>query len=187
LNKKYFIAILLPEPILGQVESYKQELLKEFNLRGALRSAAHITLHRPFEWKEEKEQVLIETLQKFEFENEFEIELKNFSCFTPRVIYVDVIKNELLFELHKKLKYYAQENLKLYNEVEDMRGFHPHATIAFRDLKKNKFNEVWSSFKEKTFEANFEYIGFSLLKLEEKWEEIKFIQRILRSSASVVG
>lgn len=177
LNKKYFIAIVLPEPIQSAVEGIKQNLFAQFNLKGALRSPSHITLHRPFEWKEEKEEILIETLKKFEFENEFLIELKNFSCFTPRVIYVDVVKNELLFELHKKLKYYAQENLKLYNEVEDMRGFHPHATVAFRDLKKNRFNEVWNTFKEKTFTANFEYTGFSLLKLEEKWLERKFFER----------
>ena len=59
----------------------------------------------------------------------------------------------------------------LYNEVDDMRGFHPHATVAFRDLKKNKFEEVWKTFKEKKFDAQFEYTSFSLLKLEEKWVE----------------
>ncbi len=171
LNKKYFIAIVLPEPIQSEVEAFKKDLFTQFNLKGALRSPAHITLHRPFEWKEEKENDLIEKLKQFEFKNDFKIELKNFNCFTPRVIYVDVIKNNLLFDLHKKLKFYAQENLKLYNEVEDMRGFHPHVTIAFRDLKKNRFQNIWNLFKEKTFDANFEYQGFSLLKLEGKWEE----------------
>ena len=174
LNNKYFIAILLPEPILGQVESYKEELLKQFNLRGALRSPAHITLHRPFEWKEEKENVLIETLEKFSFATVFDIELLNFNCFNPRVIYVDVLKNEKLLELHTNLKYFAQNNLKLLNEVEDMRGFHPHVTIAFRDIRKNKFEEVWQQFRDRKYEANFQYTGFSLLKLNSKWEELKF-------------
>ena len=177
MNKKYFIAIVLPEPIQSEVEAFKAELLTQFNLKGALKSPAHITLHRPFEWKEEKEEFLIQTLQKFEFKNEFQIELKNFNCFTPRVIYVDVMKDQLLFDLHKKLKYYAQENFKLYNEVGDMRGFHPHVTVAFRDLKKNKFHEVWDTFKERIFAANFEYTGFSLLKLEEKWVEREFFEK----------
>ena len=167
----------MPEPIQSEIEAFKTKLFAEFNLKGALRSPAHITLHRPFEWKEEKEEILIKTLKNFDFKNEFLIELKNFSCFTPRVIYVDVVKNEFLFELHKKLKYYAQENFKLYNEVGDMRGFHPHVTIAFRDLKKNKFDEVWNTFKEKLFKADFAYAGFSLLKLEAKWEEKEFFGR----------
>lgn len=176
MNKKYFIAIVLPQPIQREVEAFKQGLFKQFNLKGALRSPAHITLHRPFEWKEEKEDELIEVLRGFSFESAFKVELCNFNCFKPRVIYVDVMKNEQLYELHRKLKFYAQENLRLYNEVGDMRGFHPHITIAFRDLRKNKFEEVWNTFLGKTFKANFDYTGFSLLKLEEKWVEREFFE-----------
>jgi 2'-5' RNA ligase len=177
LNNKYFIAILLPEPILGQVEALKQELLQQFNLKGALRSPAHITLHRPFEWKAEKEDILIRTLEKFSYASDLNIKLKNFNCFEPRVIYVDVEKDEKLSDLHTQLKYFAQENLKLLNEVEDMRGFHPHVTIAFRDLKKNRFNEVWDQFKDRKFSASFEFNGITLLKLEKRWEPIHFYNK----------
>ena len=176
MNKKYFIALVLPEPVKSEIEALKQELFKQFGLKGALRSPSHITLHRPFEWKEEKQEYLISILQKFEFGSPFEIYLKNYNCFAPRVIYVDVVQNHHLYNLHKRLKYFAQENLKLLNEVEDMRGFHPHATIAFRDLRKNKFEEVWNEFKERTYNASFEVKGYSLLRLEGKWEEIHFFE-----------
>lgn len=172
MNKKYFIAILLPEPLLAQIESIKHELLKEFNLKGALRSPAHITLHRPFEWEEEKEQKLIEVLSEFKFSKEFTITLKNFNCFKPRVIYVDVAQEPILNDLYSSLKYFAQEHLHLLNEVNDERGFHPHVTIAFRDLKKNRFEEVWKNFKEREFDAYFDYSGITLLKLEQKWEAL---------------
>jgi 2'-5' RNA ligase len=174
LNKNYFIAILPPARVLEQIEALKYELLQQFNLKGALRSPAHITVHRPFEWNEEKEEQLIGTLSNFRFEHAFEIVLKDFNCFEPRVIYVDVLKNEPLKQLHDKLKYFAQEKLNVFNDVEDMRGFHAHMTIAFRDLKKNKFQEVWQLFKERKFQAEFPYAGISLLRLEKKWEEIKF-------------
>ncbi len=177
MNKKYFIAIVLPEPFQSQVEEIKMELFRRFNLKGALRSPAHITLHRPFEWKEEKEQVLIDALQKFSLGSSFELKLQNFNSFKPRVIYVDVMRNDALYDLHKRLKNYAQEKLRLLNEVEDMRGFHPHVTVAFRDLRKNKFDEVWKDFKEKKYQANFEVKGFSLLRLEDKWEEICFFEK----------
>lgn len=177
LNKKYFIAIVLPEPIQSQVEAMKDQLFKQFNLKGALRSPSHITLHRPFEWKQEKESKLIDSLMDFNFGKPFQLDLKDYNCFAPRVIYVDVVKNEALYDVHKRLKYYAQENLKLLNEVEDMRGFHPHATIAFRDLRKNKFEEVWSVFKEKKYQANFEVKSFSLLRLEDKWKEIRYFEK----------
>lgn len=176
MNKKYFIAILPPEPILSEVEALKQELLQQFNLKGALRSPAHITLHRPFEWKEEKEEILIKTLESFKFQQSFSIQLMNFNCFEPRVIYVDVEPNMALKELHTALKYFAQEKLKLFNEVEDLRGFHPHMTIAFRDLKKNRFAEVWDLFKERRYGASFNCTGFTLLKLQKQWEPLHHLQ-----------
>ncbi len=170
MNNTYFIAILLPERVLSQVEALKMELLEQFNLKGALRSPAHITLHRPFEWKQEKEDELIEKLNEFKFNKDFEIVLKDFNCFEPRVIYVDVVNNELLGDLHDQLKYFAQKKLHLFNEVNDERGFHPHVTIAFRDLKKHMFQEVWSCFKDRKFDDRLLFGGITLLKLQQRWE-----------------
>ncbi len=76
--KKYFIAIVIPGPLFGETEAVKQELFEAHGLKGALRSPAHITLHRPFEWKEEKEAALVETLKKFEFKTFVQISTLNF-------------------------------------------------------------------------------------------------------------
>jgi 2'-5' RNA ligase len=171
--KKYFIAIVLPEPLFTEIEAVKQVLFKKQGLKGALRSPAHITLHRPFEWKEEKENILVEKLQNFKFETAFELELKNYAAFEPRVIYADVLPNETLFELHKNLTLYAKRELKLFNESDDMRGFHPHVTVAFRDLKKPKFYELRSDFIHKKLNHSFCCMDFSILKLENKWKVLQ--------------
>jgi 2'-5' RNA ligase len=171
--KKYFIAIVLPEPFFGLVEAVKQQLMEQHGLKGALRSPAHITLHRPFEWKVEKEPVLIQKLNEFKFDRSFEIFLKDFSFFEPRVIYVNVLPNEKLNELHYQFKLFAKKELHLFNEWEDMRGFHPHITVANRDMKKPKFYELQPEFTEKKFMGGFTCKGFSLLRLEQKWEVIK--------------
>ncbi len=175
--KKYFIAIVLPNPVLKEIESIKQELFNEYGLKGALRSPAHITLHRPFEWQEEKEWKLIETLQRFNINGIFSLELKNYNCFAPRVIYVDVLREQKLYELQKDLKYFAQRELGLLNEINDMRGFHPHVTVAFRDLRKNKFNGIWEKFEHRVFNAEIKVSGFSLLKLNSEWEVIENFQK----------
>jgi 2'-5' RNA ligase len=174
--KKYFIAIVIPEPCYTRIEEVKQRLYEEHGLKGALRSPAHITLHRPFAWKEEKEAQLIEVLSRFKKELTFNIELKNFAFFEPRVIYVNVLKNKPLEALHLQLKLYAQKELKLLNEVNDLRGFHPHVTVAFRDLKKPKFYALQKSFESKQLACGFNYGGFSLLKLEKRWEEIAYFK-----------
>ncbi|HXD91761.1 MAG TPA: 2'-5' RNA ligase family protein, partial [Bacteroidia bacterium] len=162
--QKYFIAIVIPEPFQTQLMDLKNVVKDKFNSKGALRSPAHITLHMPFEWKEEKEDVLINTLQQFTFSESFTIDLQNFACFEPSVIFVDVLKNELLEKLQCELMVYAQRNLRLLNQVNDMRGFHPHVTIAFRDLKKDKFYQALDYFKTQTYKATFETKSFSLLK-----------------------
>jgi 2'-5' RNA ligase len=168
--KKYFLALVIPEPFFEKIEGVKQELFLEQGLKGALRSPAHITLHRPFEWKEEKEKALIERLNNFKFSNELNIQLNNFSFFEPRVIYVDVVLSEALLKLHHNLKNFAKTEFKLFNEVNDLRGFHPHVTVASRDLKKPKFYELAAEFKTKKLSGNFKCDSFSLLKLEKKWE-----------------
>ncbi len=173
MPKKYFIAIVPPEKILKQIELVKQELFAKYGLKSALRSPAHITLHRPFEWKESKEPFLIDKLEKFSFDKSFTIQLKNYNCFEPRVIYIDVTKNETLNHLHHQLRNYAGSQLKLLNEIEDFRGFHPHVTVAFRDLKKQMFFKLWDELKIKDFSESFDFTGFCLLRLESKWQIIK--------------
>jgi 2'-5' RNA ligase len=169
---KYFIAIVLPEPLLSRVEGIKQNLFAGHGLKGALLCPAHITLHRPFEWKEEKEGVLIEKLQNFVFQEPFSLELRNFAFFEPRVIYVDVLASASLVEMHKQLTSFAKRELRLFNEYDDLRGFHPHVTIASRDLKKNLFFNLKDKFANEEFNGGFEYSGFSLLKKEKQWKEL---------------
>jgi len=162
--QKYFIAIVAPEPLQAELMGFKEFVKENYNSKGALRSPAHITLHMPFEWKEEKEAVLINTLEQFSFKDSFDIDLKNFSCFEPRVIFVDVVKNEKLIQLQNELVGHVKKNLRLFNQSDDMRGFHPHVTIAFRDLKKEKFYQAFDHFKTQQFDASFTCNSFYLLK-----------------------
>lgn len=174
LTQKYFIAIVIPEPFQTEVMAFKNLIKEEYGSKAALRSPAHITLHMPFEWKEEKESVLINTLQQFCFQKELFIELKGFSCFEPRVIFIDVVKNELLVNLQNDLVTYVKRNLKLFNQADDMRGFHPHVTIAFRDLKKENFHKAFSYFRTQNYEALFGINSFYLLKQTGKeWNAYK--------------
>jgi 2'-5' RNA ligase len=174
--QKYFIAIVLPEPLLSKTEAIKHELLEGFGLKGALRSPAHITLHRPFEWKEEKEQALLNKLREFKMPAHFEIDLHGFAAFKPRVIYVNVVQNAALTSLHTHLKLFAQKELKLFNEVNDERGFHAHVTVAFRDLKRSQFERIWSTFGSRPFSGNFTCRGFELLKLNKRWDVLQTFQ-----------
>lgn len=168
---KYFLALVLPEPLQNQVMSLKHYVKDHFESKAALRSPAHITLHMPFEWRPKKEELLLKTLQDFKFEQPIRVELNNFNCFEPRVVYVDVAPSQPLCDLQKRLVMHVKQNLGLMNEAENSRGFHPHVTIAFRDLNKEKFRQAWSHFKTQKFVGHFTTSKFQLLKHSPgKWE-----------------
>jgi 2'-5' RNA ligase len=168
--QKYFLAIVLPSPFLQEVEQIKHQLFLKYGLKGALRCPAHITLHRPFIWKEEKESLLLEKLNLFKAGPRFQIQLQNFGFFEPGVAFVNVLPNSALNNLHSNLKDFAKKKLHLFNEAEDMRGFHPHVTIASRDLKKKVFDCLKPEFSEQTYKAEISVDQFSLLKLNKAWE-----------------
>ena len=167
--------MVIPEPLFKKIETIKQQLFLEHGLKGALRSPSHITLHRPFEWKEEKQHVLIEKLEAIDTNINFDVELNHFSFFEPRVIYVDVLPNTHLLKLYQTIKLVAKTELRLFNEVNNLRGFHPHITIANRDLKKPLFYELQTQFKTQKLTGSFECNSFCVLKLEKKWEVLKQI------------
>jgi 2'-5' RNA ligase len=172
--QKYFIAIVPPDPLLSQIQDLKKNIFEQYGTKGALRSPGHITLHMPFSWEEEKEEKLISSLQNFSFDKELQLTLSGFSCFEPRVVFINVQKNDILFEMQQQLVKYAKQNLQLFNQSDDMRGFHPHVTVAFRDLKKPTFYKMWEEYKNKAFDAAFVCNNICLLKhVEDKWEVYK--------------
>ena len=118
----------------------------------------------PFRWREDREDELIQTLKEFESGlRPFDVQLLNFNSFAPRVIFIDVVSNENLSALQKKLLRFCKKELNLFNADYKDQAFHPHLTLAFRDLKKSMFAEAWAEFGSKPFSATFLVEQFSLL------------------------
>lgn len=174
----YFLAIIPPQPIHDEVMAFKHEVLEMFDSKAALRSPPHITLHMPFKWKDKKEDLLVQKLAEFQFgAYPFELELKNFDFFPPKVVFVDVEKNESLMLLQKELIKHVRKELNILNADYKDKPFHPHITIAFRDLKKNRFQEAFEYFSTQKYKATFETAGFHLLKHDGKrWNEFRFFE-----------
>src|SRR5215204_6183709 len=93
----YFVALVAPDEINLQVLKWKNFFKEKYGCTVALKSPAHITLVPPFWMEEELENALISSIIKFSTaKSKFEIVLKDFAAFKPRVIYVDMLKNETL-------------------------------------------------------------------------------------------
>jgi 2'-5' RNA ligase len=171
---KYFIAIVPPSPVLEQAWKWKEHFKTQFDSRAALNSPPHITLHMPFEWKSEKEEKLIEKLHAFsQTQSAFHLELKNFGCFPPHVIFIQVEPSQALTGLQSSLERFCKTELNLFNANRFDKPFHPHLTVAFRDLKKSVFPSAWGSVKELNFAEVCAIENFSLLQHNGKAWHVK--------------
>jgi 2'-5' RNA ligase len=169
----YYIAILAPEDINMEVLKWKNFFREKFGCTTALKSPAHITLIPPFWMSPELENDLIDAIKEFSNnQKRFNIQLKDFSAFNPKVIFVDVLKNENLESLHTAFNAFILHQNK-YPVKKDDRGFHPHITLATRDLYKKAFFEAWEIFRSKKYEADWPAMGISLLRHNKKnWDVI---------------
>lgn len=171
----YFIAAVPPTEIQDEITKLKHEVAERFESSHALRSPPHITLHMPFKWKDKRFDELKLVMEKLNAGIEpFEIKLKDFDFFEPRVVFVDVLESEELNQLQKQVVDVCRKDLKLDNANYKNRSFHPHVTIAFRDLKKSMFYEAKKEFEEREINFEFRVEEIRLLKHDgKKWNAIK--------------
>lgn len=182
-QQRYFIAIVPRSPISEVVTQLQLGLKDKFGTRAALGSPPHITLHMPFLWNEEKEAELAHALSSFaDSVSPFNIELRDFGAFPPRVIFINVERTTALADCQHRLQRFCRLNLNLFNADYQDRPYHPHMTLAFRDLRKAAFPAAWLEFQDRSYLADFEAQGISLLKHNgQQWTEesvLPFQQRV---------
>ena len=170
----YFIGIIPPEEVLHDIENIKKEFSENYHSRHALKSPAHITLQMPFKRKAEGEAPLKRFLEVFSQKfSPFEIELNGFGHFDKRVIFIKVIDNKTLGNLFNELKSGLLSEMN-FTEKELPQHFHPHVTVAHRDLSTEHFKIAWEHFQNREFTAKFSATNVTLLKHNFKfWEVMK--------------
>jgi 2'-5' RNA ligase len=163
MKKMYFMAIVLPPPLDEKIFSLKKWTAENYNCRVALKSPAHITIIPPFWMDEEKENELAADLEELSASTtSFIVSTGNFSAFKPATLFVAVRPNPQLNAFKKYVDDYFSE--RSYPIKRESRPFHPHITIATRDLHKKDFVQAWEHFGNQKFEEAFIASSISLLK-----------------------
>ena len=167
----YLIALVPHEELREQVKELKLEMKERYHASHALKAPAHITLQMPFRRDEEFEETLTRELDLFAAgQKSFKIEINGFDAFPPRVLFLKIDNHSAVIDLHSDLQPVLRENLGL-SDKEIMDRFHPHLTIATRDLSKKMFHKAWPEFKERKFRATFTADRLHLLKHNGKnWD-----------------
>lgn len=161
--RMYFVAVVLPQHIDEKVLQYKRQMQALYGCKVGLKSPAHITLVPPFWMEEEKEAALRQDIEKLaQSIPAFSLATAGFSAFKPRTIFVAVEENARLQELKKSSDSFFRG--KDYKMKIENRPFHPHITIATRDLHKKDFWEAWPRFEKEALLETAEVTGLSLLR-----------------------
>lgn len=167
----HYIAIMAPDRIDDQVRRHKLFMQEKFQCRAALKSAAHITLVPPFHLKEEDSfqiRSMLDRIAAAQFP--FDVSLNGYDHFGKHVIFVKVIAPAQLAALQEQLAYSFQQIVPGSNSNRS-RTFHPHITIANRDLKPSDFNAAWDYCMQHPFHDNFRSDAIHLLQLQQsRWE-----------------
>lgn len=169
-GRLFFIALLPDEPIQEEITAFKLECARSFQSIHALKTPPHLTLIPPFFWQEERLPELEKALRQFAAEQQgMDVELSGFNNFPPKVIFVNVIENQQLRSLQAALFHYLQTSIGLTDEKG--RRFHPHLTIAHRDLKALIFPQAWAHFSKIAYSQTFKANRITLLEhLKGRWE-----------------
>lgn len=171
----YFVAISIPEPISSEIRIFQQEMAEQFESSRQLKIPVHITLIPPFRFISDDDVIkgFEKATSKLIFRSD--IELNGFNQFREKVLFVSIEQNEELDETRSKIFERITDELSL-QWPDYTSNFHPHITIANRDLSYKAFQKAWPIFRERTFSRRFNNIEIVLYKhVKGKWHQLSNI------------
>ncbi len=177
-QSRYFLALIPPPTIQAEATALKHYFREHYQSQAALKSPPHITLQPPFTWPDEARDRLFATLADFRpLIAPVPIHLSGFGAFPPRVIFLAVEPTPELMQLQTELSHYMATNLDIVDQRSRDRPFHPHLTIAFRDLKSAAFRQAWPEFEQRPAEYRFTAGAIALLRhTGQKWVTLKNLE-----------
>ncbi len=169
-RQMYYIALLCPQEIDADMDVYKDQMREQYGCEVAAKSPAHITLITPFWMSDGKYKDLVEKLTDFQsIITEVSLDVNGFNCFNKRVIFADVPATDNLIALQEQLETYLKNNgFPFIREAK--KPFHPHITIATRDITEEQFDDAWPKFENLPYSASFSTNALHVMRLvDEQW------------------
>ena len=175
-ENRYFIAVIPPEDISAEITAIKHEIARVYNAEKALKVMPHITLKAPFIICNDQTDTLIHWFKTIRTTAiPFDVSLDGFDVFDNPKNPVLFIKPDPSDTLHNLQKEILQAFKDMFPDIpvhfhED--NFHPHITLAYRDLTYPDFLKAKEVFKTRNYKNNFLVKSFSLLKHNGAYWEV---------------
>lgn len=166
------IAIIPPPEVYAEVRSLQEYIAHHWGPRHALRTPPHITIIPPIAlnsaqtgWLFGMAYAMAGTLTPFQ------LELNGFDFFKPRVVYIRPIVSEPLQELHEIWQSALLSKMPHILDTYPQRPYHPHLTLAHKDVTRPQFDQMMLYFKNKPFHMHFTVDRFCILTHRDHgWE-----------------
>ena len=166
------IAIVPPEPVFSEIRKEQEYIANTWGPQHALRTPPHLTIIPPLSltsseigWLFGMGSAVAGTISPFR------VELKDFSSFKPRVIFINPIVPRELHELYEI--WYDALMVKMPHVLDKYpdRPYHPHVTLAHKDVTHPQFDKIWNHYAGKRYRAYFQVDHFCILSYHEHgWE-----------------
>ncbi len=166
------IALLLPPSVADRVRQEQQYIALHFGPKHALRTPPHITLIPPLAVTPAENSLLIKMAEKISHAYKpFSLQLDGFDAFPPKVVYLRLQESPALEALYKLWRRELMLQLPHLLDKYPDRPYHPHVTLAHRDVTREQFNAIREHFSGREFRTAWEVKGFWTLEhVPRGWE-----------------
>ena len=165
------IAVMPPEPVFSEIIRKQQYIADSWGPRHALRTPPHITLIPPISLTSGEAGWLYGMAEALSgMFPPFKITLKDYGSFKPRVIFINLLSSPPLKDLQETWFEAVQAKMPIVLEKYPDRPFHPHLTLAHKDVTRPQFEQIWRFYETKKYDAIFPVNEFCILMHnEEGW------------------
>ena len=145
----YFSAVAPDNELSDEIRKFSKDFADRFGSVKSYKNFPHITIVPPFWEALANENALIKKFQSIEIRsNPFALQLENFGSF-------DNSQNPVIFIQPKENLNFLETAAKVRENFGTKSKFHPHLTVAYRDLNRENYEKAWKEYSEKKFYAEF--------------------------------
>ena len=169
------IALLLPDSLSDQVKKEQRFIANTWGPKRALRTPPHITLIPPISVTDAEENSLLKSAEKISKEFcYFRLQLDGYAAFKPKVIFIHPEESPELNDLQAAWRRELLATMPYILDQYPERPYHPHLTLAHRDVTPEQFKKIWDHYAHQEYTASFKVDSFWILRHEtNQWRPEK--------------
>lgn len=171
----YFVGLIPQGEVKKQIDNIRNQNSGRFGCRVALKSPPHITVLPPFRIEPENVEAMKSVVRSsFPSPNGLLVKFSDVGTFERRTIFLDVLNDHHLNAFDVKAKELVAAYPHYFQNARFHEVFHPHVTLANRDILPEYFDEMVSYLRNKIYPIMCDSLRLEILHLERgRWEIVQ--------------